>query len=87
MKRFALFLIGVLTPGADREWVVGDTLEEIERIERFQGSAAARRWVRHELWRVLSQAPAHRLAIRRSPDRIARTTGDWLMSAVWQEIR
>jgi putative ABC transport system permease protein len=87
MKRLALFVIGALTPAAEREWVIGDTVEEFEHLERSEGPAAARRWVRREIWRVLSHAPAHRLAVRRSPDRITRARGDRPMSAIWQDVR
>lgn len=62
MTRLLLTLIRLATPRADREFVVGDTVEELERIERTEGAAAARRWLRGELGRVLAAAPRHHLA-------------------------
>lgn len=64
MTRLLLALIRLATPRADREFVVGDTVEEFDRIGQADGAAAARRWLRGELWRVLAAAPAHHLAAR-----------------------
>jgi predicted permease len=87
MKRLAFLIISAFTPGPEREWVIGDTLEEFERLEQSEGPAAARRWLRREMWRVVAHAPAHRLAVRQSPDRIARIGGDRAMSTLWQDVR
>ncbi|MPY88953.1 MAG: FtsX-like permease family protein [Luteitalea sp.] len=87
MKKLALFLIGFVSAPVDREWIVGDTIEEFERIERFHGPAAARRWLRRELCRVLVHASRHRLAGRRSPGLAAPARGDGPMSAIWQDVR
>ena len=54
MKRLALFLIGSATPASDREWVLGDTTEELQRIEQSSGRDAARRWLLRETFRVLA---------------------------------
>ena len=56
MKRLALFLIGSATPASDREWVLGDTTEELQRIEQSSGRDAARRWLLRETFRVLAGA-------------------------------
>jgi putative ABC transport system permease protein len=53
MKRLALFLIRLSTPAADREWIIGDTVERFDEIATAQGVAAAERWLRREAWRVL----------------------------------
>jgi putative ABC transport system permease protein len=93
VKTLALFLIRLVTPDGDREWIVGDTLEEVDRLERAHGSAAVRRWLLGELFRVLLNAPRHRLAARSSArsnasrERIVRVKGDRPMSAIWQDVR
>jgi putative ABC transport system permease protein len=88
VKRLLLFLIGLATPKCDREWVVGDTVEEFEHIEQSRGAQAARRWLRGELRRVLLQAPRHRLAATsRAPRRLRYPRGDGPMSAIWQDMR
>jgi putative ABC transport system permease protein len=66
MTRLALFIIHRVTPPAAREWVVGDTVEEFDRIRTSDGEPAARRWLRRELWRVLADAPRHRFAMARA---------------------
>jgi putative ABC transport system permease protein len=63
MTRLALFIIRWVTPRAAREWVVGDTVEEFERIQTSRGDTAARHWLRRELWHVLVDAPQHHLAV------------------------
>lgn len=63
MTRLALLVIRLATPPSEREWVVGDTVEELTRIRDSQGERAARRWVQREMWRVLLHAPRHRLAV------------------------
>lgn len=90
MNRLALFLLSRATPEADREWVVGDTLEQLQEIEAAHGRAAARRWLRRELWRVLRDAPAHRLVHgfpQRRRARPLRYFGDGLMPRLRDDIR
>jgi putative ABC transport system permease protein len=88
MNRIALFAIRMATPRADREWVVGDTLEEYGRIARAEGETAARRWLRREVWRVLAWAPRHySVGAGRPSSAAAETTGDGAMTAGWQDIR
>ena len=65
MTRLALLVIRLATPPREREWVVGDTVEELARIRDASGERAARRWLRREMWRVLAHAPRHRLAVSR----------------------
>jgi putative ABC transport system permease protein len=85
MRRLALFLIGLSTPPAEREWVVGDIVEELDRIDREQGHAAATRWLLRETRRVVAHAPRHRLAVRRTATTAAR--GDGAMTAIGEELR
>jgi putative ABC transport system permease protein len=66
MTRLALLVIRLATPPGEREWVVGDTIEELARIRGANGERAARRWLQREMWRVLAHAPRHRLAVSRS---------------------
>ena len=63
MTRLALLVIRLATPPREREWVVGDTVEELARIRDASGERAARRWVQREMWRVLVNAPRHRFAV------------------------
>ena len=63
MTRFALLVIRLATPRREREWVVGDTLEELARIRDASGERAAGRWLQREMWRVFVHAPRHRLAV------------------------
>jgi predicted permease len=87
MNRIALFIIRRATPPADREWVVGDTVEEFERVADTDGPAAAARWLRRETWRVLASAPGHRLVARRSARNRGTGKGDGAMRAGWQDFR
>jgi hypothetical protein len=64
MSRLLLALIRLLTPDAEREWVVGDTVEEFREHRRARGSLSARWWLFREFLRVLADAPAHRAAVR-----------------------
>jgi predicted permease len=87
MKRLLLSLIGIVTPPVDREWVLGDTLEEFERIERSAGRGAAHKWLRGEAWRVTLAAPRHRLSKRPSADRSIGAKGDGSISSMRQDLR
>ena len=84
MTRLLLLIIGRATPRANREWVVGDTLEEFTRLVTQRGPAAARRWLIGEAWRVLVQAPRHRAATRGVR---VRETRPELAGALAQDIR
>jgi len=87
MRRIVLFLITRATPPSEREWVVGDTLEEFDRVERSAGAGAARRWLLGELWRVLLHAPRHRRAVRRASPGLPRPRGDGAMSGLGRDFR
>jgi putative ABC transport system permease protein len=89
MTRLALFLIGLAARPSEREWILGDTLEALEEIQRTQGTLAARRWLLVETWRALLHAPRHRLAHsdRTMVALAANAGGDGMTSAIWQEVR
>ena len=86
--RVLLWLIRGATPPSEREWVVGDTLEELARIRETAGDAAARRWLHREMWRVLVRAPRHRLAVnsKHDPD-LPTSKGDGPVRDFIQDIR
>jgi putative ABC transport system permease protein len=91
MTRFALWLIAVSARPAEREWIVGDTLETFAERQRTGSPSAARRWLFGEACRALLHAPRHRLAQRdphRATDpRVEYAGGDGMTSAIWQEVR
>jgi hypothetical protein len=87
ITRFLLWLIGRATPSPAREWVVGDTVEEFDHIERTEGPAAARRWLRAEAWRVLVHAPRHRAVSRRAPSLQPPAKGDGAVSGLVRDFR
>ena len=88
MTRLALLVIRLATPPREREWVVGDTVEELTRIRDASGERAARRWLQREMWRVLAHAPRHRLAVSRgSVSAPAITRGDGPVRDFFQDIR
>ena len=86
MSRLILLLLSRATPQADREWVIGDTLEQMHAIARAQGPAAAKSWLRRELWRVLRDAPAQRLA-HISHHRTHEARGDSLVTKISDDVR
>jgi putative ABC transport system permease protein len=82
MKRLALALISLATPTSDREWVLGDTVEELQRIEQAAGQRAARWWLMRETLRVVTSAWRHRLAVRTRRRHVFVPRGDSPMSAI-----
>lgn len=76
MARLLLFLIAAATPAKDREWVVGDTIEELEHLQEKHGHRAAQRWLRGEAWRVLCDAPRHHFAASQWANRSVSHSGD-----------
>jgi hypothetical protein len=87
MKRLALLLIAIATPPSEREWLIGDTVEEFARVERHRGRIAAHWWLGRELFRVLVAAPRHWLAQRTRPHRIPARHGDGMLAALAFDIR
>ena len=86
MRRLALFLIGLATPPSDREWVLGDTVEELQRIEQAAGQGAARWWLACETLRVVTSAWRHRLAVRGRRAHVFVPRGDSPMSLIRRDI-
>jgi predicted permease len=90
MTRLQLAVIRLATPRREREWVVGDTVEELARLRNASGERAARRWLHREMWRVLAQAPRHRLAVSRGSAGAAEAPinkGDGPVRDFFQDIR
>ena len=90
MTRLALFIIRSVTPRTAREWIVGDTLEEFERVRASRGDTAARAWLRREVWRVLVHAPRHYLAVARAGRSMRapeRYKGDGPLRDFLQDVR
>jgi putative ABC transport system permease protein len=86
MRRLALFLIGAATPASEREWVLGDTVEELGRIARESGHGAARWWLARETIRVVAGAWRHRLAVRPGRGHMFQPRGDGTMSLIGHDI-
>jgi putative ABC transport system permease protein len=87
MTRILLLLIRLATPRGEREWVLGDTLEELDLIERTAGRRASQRWLRREAWRVLLAAPRHRWVLRSRLATIVDRRGDHIMRTIRDDIR
>jgi predicted permease len=83
-----LWIIARLSPSADVESVVGDTLEELHRIEHIRGRWAAHRWLVQELTLVVASAWRRRrdgsiplTAVAAPPNR------EGLTPTLWQDAR
>jgi predicted permease len=87
MTRLLLFLIARATPPVDREWVLGDTIEEFQTRNTSDGAPAARRWLRRETLRVLASAPRHRYAVRTPVRADDVTSGEKVMAPIAQDFR
>jgi putative ABC transport system permease protein len=90
MTRLWLFIIRWVTPRTAREWIVGDTVEEFERIRSSHGDTAAHAWLRREVWRVLVHAPRHYLAVARSEGSLRApdsSKGDGPLHDFLQDVR
>jgi predicted permease len=87
MRRLALFLLTVFTPPPEREWMLGDTLEEFARVDRLRGRFAADHWLWRELFRVLIGAPRHWLLLRNRPHQRAERRGDGMLAALTFDVR
>jgi predicted permease len=89
MTTVALWIVRLVTPRANREWVVGDTVEQFNLRARSSGTKAANQWLLRETVRIVLAAPRHHLAIR--PRDAARSTvrqGAGQMWSSWlQDIR
>ena len=87
MTRLTLWIIGRLIPSSDAESVVGDTVEELRRIEQTRGPWAARRWLGHELMLVLASAWRRRRGESVAPAAAAPSPREPFMSTLWQDAR
>ena len=82
--RLPLALVRALLPPDQREWILGDLVEEFTRRASSDGDRAARRWIRAEAIRAVGGCLRLRLIARRAePSR----QGDSVMHAVLQDIR
>jgi len=83
IERIAFAIIRITAPPADREWIVGDELEEIERLRALEGVAAARR-------RLLGDAVRGCAHLARTRTEFTRSTGprgDGLMHTLLHDAR
>lgn len=64
MGRLLLALIRLLTPAAEREWVVGDTLEEFRHRQQISGRMPAWRAASRADGRDPASAPRHVARVR-----------------------
>jgi predicted permease len=78
VDRILLRIAGALAPPAEREWMAGDLEEELERLTRQRGPAAASRWLLDETARLTAEA------VRRQ---IPTFRGEQVMSNSWQDVR
>src|SRR5690606_34846994 len=72
---------------ADREAVVGDTIEHWHELAAAEGDRAARRWLWRETWRVVCGAPGHYLAAPTTPTAAPDRERIAAMSSIWQDVR
>ena len=87
MNRLALFVITLATPRADREALIGDTIEQWHELAAAQGNRAARRWLWRETWRVMCGAPRHYLAAPPPPRPARDRERTSAMSSIGQDVR
>src|SRR5262245_30763613 len=81
--RLALVIIRITAPSADREWIIGDVLEEVDRIRSRDGDAAARRMLMDDALRGI----VHCARTRWSFTRPSEPRGDRFMSTLLQDAR
>src|SRR5262245_53428126 len=83
LDRLALAIIRITAPEADREWIIGDVLEEVERARSRDGDAVARRMLVDDALRGI----VHRAKTRWSFTRPTEPRGDGFMSTLLQDAR
>jgi predicted permease len=84
LERAALALIRIAVPRSEREWILGDTDEELARVAAARGRRAARTWLYGEALRTVAGAARLRTAFRpasRMPH------GDAPMRALFNDVR
>lgn len=82
-ERFALAVIHAAAPRDDREWIVGDVLEDYDRVRSRDGAAAARRKLLDEALRT--SAHRARTTIHRLRD--LKPTGEGAMQAMLNDVQ
>ena len=83
IERLALAIIRLTARSADREWIIGDVLEERERIRARDGDGVARRLIVDDAVRSVGNFAKTRLAVtRRTGPR-----GDGFMSNLLHDAR
>src|SRR3954468_9287425 len=83
IERLALGVIKLTAPAADREWIVGDVLEEIDRVRAVGGDAAARRLIVEDAVRGTAHFARTRWTLKRS----AHPRGDGVMHTFLHDAR
>ncbi len=83
IERLALAVIEMTAPPADREWIVGDVVEDFERRRTTMGNPAARRRLVDEALRGCAHFARHMFAF--APDR--ESPGDSLMQTLLSDVR
>jgi predicted permease len=83
LDRLALAIISLTAPATDREWIVGDVLEEMERVRERDGDLAARRMLVADAVRAVAHAArSHRMS---RPSQ--QFSGDGHMSTLLHDAR
>ncbi len=83
IERLALAVIRLTAPAADREWIVGDVLEDADRVRARDGDAAARRMLLDDAVR----GTAHFAKTRWTPTRSPQPRGDGFMTNLLHDAR
>lgn len=83
IERLALAVIRITAPAADREWIVGDVLEELDRVRARDGRAMARRMLVDDAVRGVGHFAKTRWLLIRP----AQTRGDGFMSTLLHDLR
>lgn len=90
MTKIALAIIRLVTPRVSREWVIGDTVEQLDYRAKSEGTSAARRWLLRETLRIVLAAPGHYLSVRsrtHTPPTVHSPGGAATVAATWQDVR
>ena len=83
VDRLALSIIRITAPAADREWIIGDVLEEVDRIRSRDGDATARRMLVDDALRGIVHCARTRWSFTRPPE----PRGDGSMSNLFRDAR
>jgi putative ABC transport system permease protein len=83
LEHLALTVIKFTAPASDREWIVGDVLEEVARIRARDGDTAARRMLVDDAIRGTVHFARPRWSVIRPPE----PRGDGFMSTLFHDAR